>query len=56
MKSQRIEIKLDLDAIESAIAEMIDVPNPLIALYGSLALVPQIRRSSRRILKLRQKG
>ncbi len=33
MKSQRIELKLDLDAIESAIAEMIDVPNPLIALY-----------------------
>jgi Domain of unknown function (DUF4209) len=33
MKSQRIELKLDLEAIDSAIAEMIDVSNPLIALY-----------------------
>jgi hypothetical protein len=33
MKSQRVELKLDLDAIDSAIAEMIDVSNPLVALY-----------------------
>ena len=33
MKTQRIELKLDLDAIESAIAKMIDVADPLVALY-----------------------
>jgi lysyl-tRNA synthetase class 1 len=33
MKSQRVELKLDLDAIESAIAKMIDVADPLVALY-----------------------
>jgi hypothetical protein len=33
MKSQRFELKFDLDAIETAIAEMIDVSNPLAALY-----------------------
>lgn len=33
MKSQRVELKLDLDAIESAIAKMIDVADPLTALY-----------------------
>ena len=33
MKSQRVELKLDLDAIESAIAELIDVADPLVALY-----------------------
>jgi len=33
MKSQRVELKLNLDAIDSAIAEMIDVSNPLVALY-----------------------
>jgi lysyl-tRNA synthetase class 1 len=33
MKSQRIELKLDLDAIDSAIAEMINVSDPLVALY-----------------------
>lgn len=33
MKSQRFEIRLDLEAINTAIAEMIDVSNPLVALY-----------------------
>lgn len=33
MKSQRFEIRLDLAAINTAIAEMIDVSNPLVALY-----------------------
>ncbi len=33
MKSHRVELKLDLDAIESAIAKMIDVADPLTALY-----------------------
>ena len=33
MKSQRIELKLDLDAIESAIAELLNVADPLAALY-----------------------
>jgi|HubBroStandDraft_6_1064221.scaffolds.fasta_scaffold02989_2 hypothetical protein len=33
MRSQRVELKLDLDAVNSAIAEMIDVANPLVALY-----------------------
>lgn len=33
MKSQRIELKLDLDAISSAIAKLIDVEDPLAALY-----------------------
>jgi len=33
MKSQRVELKLDLDAVDSAIAEMIDVEDPLVALY-----------------------
>ena len=33
MKSRRIELRLDLDAIDSAIAEMINVSNPLMALY-----------------------
>lgn len=33
MKSQRIQLKLDLDAIESAIAKLIDVADPLAALY-----------------------
>jgi lysyl-tRNA synthetase class 1 len=33
MKSQRVELKLDLGAFESAIAKMIDVADPLVALY-----------------------
>lgn len=33
MKSQRVELKLDLDAIDAAIAKMIDLSNPLVALY-----------------------
>ena len=33
MKSQRFELRLDLEAIDTAIAEMIDVSNPLVALY-----------------------
>jgi hypothetical protein len=33
MKSQRVELKLDLDPVESAIAKMIDVEDPLVALY-----------------------
>ncbi len=33
MKSQRVEIKLDLDAIESTIAKLLDVADPLAALY-----------------------
>jgi hypothetical protein len=33
MKSQRVELKLDLNAVESAIAKMIDVADPLAALY-----------------------
>jgi Domain of unknown function (DUF4209) len=33
MKSQRVELKLDLDAIGCAIAELINVSDPLVALY-----------------------
>jgi lysyl-tRNA synthetase class 1 len=33
MKSQRFELKLDSEAIDTAIAKMIDVSNPLVALY-----------------------
>lgn len=33
MKSQRVELKLDLNAVESAIARVIDVADPLLALY-----------------------
>ncbi len=33
MKSQRVELKLDLNAVEFAIAKMIDVADPLVALY-----------------------
>ena len=33
MKSQRVELKLDMKTIDSAITEMIDVSNPLVALY-----------------------
>jgi lysyl-tRNA synthetase class 1 len=33
MKYQRLELKLDLDAIDSAIAELINVSDPLVALY-----------------------
>ena len=33
MKSRKIELKLDLDVIDAAIVETIDVPDPLVALY-----------------------